>query len=587
MGKLADLLGTSLSFFRIGKAGPQLKNSSGAVAIRTTDDSADAPITASAATLSGLTASRLLASDGGKVVTSLSTTIYPSLTEVSYVKGVTSALQTQLDAKAPTASPAFTGVPEGPTAALNTNTTQLATTAFAVAQVNSAVVGLWDDRGNYDASGNVFPSGGGSGTAGAINKGDIWTISVVGTLGGVLVALGDTVRALIDTPGQTAANWALAQNAVGYMPENAANKSTDGTFASNSDTLYPSQKAAKTYADTKQPLDATLTALAALATGANQLAYSTGTDTFAQTSFTAAGRTLVGGANAAAQRTSLGLGTLATQDGTFSGTSSGTNTGDQTSVSGNAGTATALQTARTIGGVPFDGTGNITVSAATGGFTVSGGNLVVDTTTLVVDATSDRVGVGTATPVAPLSMGGSSAGRQITVRDYGVSNDHQYEGLGRDTNQLINQVSGATVDTIWRYGTSSSASTEGMRLYGGGGLTVGAAPTGGNKGAGTINLSGDVYKNNQAYINPDYVLEMWQTGKIVRFKDNPGAKDYKLLSLDKTEKIMRETLRLPRMPDSPLGSFARGDFLLEKLEEAFIHLVELNKKLEKLTNGTK
>jgi hypothetical protein len=38
----------------------------------------------------------------------------------------------------------------------------------------------------------------------------------------------------------------------------------------------------------------------------------------------------------------------------------GTNTGDQTSVSGNAGTATALATARTIGGVAFDGTANIT-----------------------------------------------------------------------------------------------------------------------------------------------------------------------------------------------------------------------------------
>lgn len=46
---------------------------------------------------------------------------------------------------------------------------------------------------------------------------------------------------------------------------------------------------------------------------------------------------------------------------TGSGTSSGTNTGDQTSVSGNAGTATALQTARTINGISFDGTANINI----------------------------------------------------------------------------------------------------------------------------------------------------------------------------------------------------------------------------------
>ncbi len=52
-----------------------------------------------------------------------------------------------------------------------------------------------------------------------------------------------------------------------------------------------------------------------------------------------------------------------------SGTSTGTNTGDQTSVTGNAGTATALQTARTINGVSFDGTANITVSAAAGTLT--------------------------------------------------------------------------------------------------------------------------------------------------------------------------------------------------------------------------
>lgn len=47
--------------------------------------------------------------------------------------------------------------------------------------------------------------------------------------------------------------------------------------------------------------------------------------------------------------------------GNVSGTNlSGTNTGDQTNISGNAATATQLQTARLIGNVPFDGTADIT-----------------------------------------------------------------------------------------------------------------------------------------------------------------------------------------------------------------------------------
>lgn len=73
---------------------------------------------------------------------------------------------------------------------------------------------------------------------------------------------------------------------------------------------------------------------------------------------------------ASGARTALGLGTLATQNGTFSGTSSGTNTGDQTTITGNAGTATALATGRTLSitgdltwtSPAFDGSGNVTAA---------------------------------------------------------------------------------------------------------------------------------------------------------------------------------------------------------------------------------
>jgi hypothetical protein len=48
---------------------------------------------------SSLTASELIASNGSKKLVSLAVATYPSLTELSYVKGVTSAIQTQINAK--------------------------------------------------------------------------------------------------------------------------------------------------------------------------------------------------------------------------------------------------------------------------------------------------------------------------------------------------------------------------------------------------------------------------------------------------------------------------------------------------------
>lgn len=49
--------------------------------------------------VSGLTASELVATDGSKNLQSLAVATYPSLTELTYVKGVTSVLQTQLNNK--------------------------------------------------------------------------------------------------------------------------------------------------------------------------------------------------------------------------------------------------------------------------------------------------------------------------------------------------------------------------------------------------------------------------------------------------------------------------------------------------------
>ncbi len=153
--------------------------------------------------------------------------------------------------KAPKDSPTFTGTVSGITKTMvglsNVDNTSDVNKPVSTAQATSIsaaqtaaqtyadglVVGLWDDRGNYSASGNVFPSSGGSGSAGAILKGDIWTVSVAGTLGGVPVSIGQTVRALVNTPGSTSSNWAIA----------TANTSIDDSITDGVSARAPSQNA--------------------------------------------------------------------------------------------------------------------------------------------------------------------------------------------------------------------------------------------------------------------------------------------------------------------------------------------------------
>lgn len=100
-------------------------------------------------------------------------------------------------------------------------------------------------------------------------------------------------------------------------------------------------------------------------------------------------------------------------NGTFGGSLaatnlSGTNTGDQSSVSGNAGTATKLQTARAINGVNFDGSAAITVAAAAG--TLTGTALASNV------VSSSLTSVGTlATLTVTATIAGSVSGNAATV----------------------------------------------------------------------------------------------------------------------------------------------------------------------------
>ena len=64
-------------------------------------------VTTPAIIVSSETASRIASFDGTKKIKSLATATYPSLAELAHVKGVSSAIQTQINTKAPSTSPTF------------------------------------------------------------------------------------------------------------------------------------------------------------------------------------------------------------------------------------------------------------------------------------------------------------------------------------------------------------------------------------------------------------------------------------------------------------------------------------------------
>ncbi|MGT5220926.1 phage tail fiber protein, partial [Escherichia coli] len=267
------------------------------------------------------------------------------------------------DTKAPIESPSLTGTPTAPTAAQGTNSTQIANTAFVKAAITALIngaPGTLDTLKEIAAAINNDPNYSTTINNALALKAPLASPALTGVPTAPTAAQGTNNTQIATTAYVRAAISALvgsSPEALDTLNELAAALGNDPNFATTMTNALAG----------KQPLDATLTALAGLATGANKLPYFTGTDTVSQTDLTSVGRDILAKTSVLAVIQYLGLRELGTSGEKIPLLSTANtwssrqtfNGGITGALAGNADTATKLKTARSIGGVAFDGSANI------------------------------------------------------------------------------------------------------------------------------------------------------------------------------------------------------------------------------------
>lgn len=225
--------------------------------VNTVESLADLGVTATAAELNRL--------DGVTATTA----------ELNYTDGVTSSIQTQLNGKQPLDAD-LTAL-----AALSSPATKLAGIDAGAQPTSTALV---------DAAGAVMNSDTSTAPMGFVVDEDAMTsnsATKVPTQQSVRAYVLAQIAALIGAAPAELDTWIELVSAI----------------QDNQDAL----EGINTALSGKQPLDATLTALAALSTAANKLVYADGSDSFATADLSAFARTLLDDANAVAARATLGV----------------------------------------------------------------------------------------------------------------------------------------------------------------------------------------------------------------------------------------------------------------------------------------
>jgi len=426
---------------------------------------ATAPTIGTSLTASYATASTIAIFDGSKNLISASTATYPDLTELSYVKGVTSSIQTQLNGKQATITPgALTKVDD-----TNVTLTLGGTPNTALLQATSLTLG-WTGQlslGRGGTGANLSDPG-----ANTLMGWDDTDNSVAFFTIGSGLSYDHASHTLSATGGGVDFG---TSGQVPYM--NATDDNFDYSASLSFNSATGALSATTFIGNLTGDVTGNVSGNAGTVTVADEATDTTCFIGF----FTAASGSL-------APKTNANL--------TFN-SNTGVLTLGQTasaSITGNAGTATALQNARTIGGVSFDGTANITVATATGGFTVSGGDLALGANNLTMTgslgATGARLTKGWFTDAEFTNV--PTVGGSVIVDDtaYGA-------GWNGDTTHAPSR--NAVYDKIetltgLSWGASISGTTDG-------GLTMTLSNSADASASALKLIAGNTQANNSALVN--------------------------------------------------------------------------------------
>ncbi len=238
---------------------------------------------------------------------------------------------------------------------------------------------------------------------------------------------------------------------------------------------------------------------------------------------------------------------------------------------------------------------------------------------------STEVGVGVTSLSAALHVASSAAGTPATILQGASSQAANLLSLTNNSGSFLSgftaaggllmniastsamQIQNGSGTSIFKVDTSGvpgavitgNATTTGALIVGN--------PTGGGQGTGSINIQGDIYKNGTAFTNPDYVFEWYFNSENSKFEArNPkqiqnsnseiqnetstttastteDSFEYPgMIPLEDLETTLKSLNQLPGVGREPKGFFGRVDTLLEKIEEAWLYIVEVFRRVVRL-----